>query len=162
MKLAVGWILLVLALGLQIHSAFLLGQQLSKPAHYHQQGDGALDTRVPGALPQWLSGLASDIAEGHRHSHPAKAVAPATGHHAQIADHDHEPGESGVVYVSQQGDEPDEGNAVLRASSADPFLGLLRPALEFPRVQAKVTVTAGIESRWSSHTSSPPEKPPRV
>lgn len=158
MKLAVGWLLLLLALGLQVHTAFLLGQQLAKPAHYHQQAAGALDQTSPSGLPSWLTGLVSDIGEGHGHPHPATATAAVAGQHSQIAHHAHELGDSGVVYVSDQGDEPDQ---VLR-SSADPFLGLLPAALELPPGQATVKLTRGFESGRPSHASAPPEKPPRA
>lgn len=161
MKLAVSWLVLVLALGLQIHSAFLLGQQLAKPAHYHHQPAGALDQTTPNGLPHWLSSVVSDIGDGHKHPHPEREAAPATTQHSQIAHHAHDPGASGVVYVGGQGDEPDQGSSLLR-SSADPFLGLLRAALELPPGQATVTLTRGVESGRPSHASAPPEKPPRA
>lgn len=163
MKSAVAWCLLFLAIGLPLQGAFELGQQLAKPAHYHQRSARSVGQHAPPVLPYWVSDIASDISDGHRHPHPhpAPATESESDQHSRIADHAHEPGEPGVVYVSGQGDELDQGSSLLRAG-ADPFWGLLPAALELPPGVAAVVVTRWIEPERPSHASFPPEKPPRA
>lgn len=163
MKPMIGWLLLLMAIGLPIQGAFELRQQLAKPSHYHQRAAGTLGKQAPSGLPDWVSDLASDIVDGHRHPHPHRATASASEavQHRQVAEHSHDPGEPGVVYVSGQGDEAEPDGSPLRAG-ADPFWGLLPACLElFPGVAA-VTLTRWTEPERPSHTSFPPDRPPRA
>lgn len=165
MKPPIAWILLLLAISLPVQGAFILSQQLARPAHYHALATGSSAAPASVDLVKWAVERISDILAGHRHAHPLPQPEPTpaslTGQHTQIAEHGHDMGDLSVVYVSDPGTGLDTDGGYLRAS-ADPFWGLLPTLREPPTCHAVAAMASHSEGPWTSYAMDLPEKPPRA